>query len=104
MHYTEEGGSGFGWFLAGLGLGAGVAMLLAPKTGREVRGFIAEKAGDAREFVSRRGADVYEKGREWAEQASSMVSGAKAPGTETGTEGMRTGTTTERPGPRFAQG
>jgi len=104
MHYTEEGGSGFGWFLAGLGLGAGVAMLFAPRTGREVRGFIAEKAGGAREYVSRRGADVYEKGREWAEQAGNVVSGATRPTTETGTEGMRTGTTPERPGPRFAQG
>jgi len=33
---ADEGG-GFGWFLAGLGLGALIGVLYAPKSGRETR-------------------------------------------------------------------
>lgn len=34
-------GSAIAWLLAGIGLGAGAALLLAPTSGREVRGLIA---------------------------------------------------------------
>ena len=40
----DEGGSGFAWFLAGLGIGAVVGVLYAPKSGNETRQEILNKA------------------------------------------------------------
>lgn len=40
------------FFLAGAGIGAVVALLLAPKSGRETRDMIARTATDGREFLS----------------------------------------------------
>ena len=33
----DNGSGGFGWFLAGLGIGALVGVLYAPKSGKETR-------------------------------------------------------------------
>jgi len=43
---SEEGNgvTNFGFFLAGLGLGAIVALLFAPRSGKETREYIAGKA------------------------------------------------------------
>lgn len=40
------------FFLAGAGIGAVVALLLAPKSGRETRELIARTATDGREFLA----------------------------------------------------
>lgn len=90
MNY-EEGGSGLGWFLVGLGVGAVVAMLYTPRRGSEIRGLISEKAGEARDQVSERGRQardyVTQRGRELYERGREVVGEAR-----------------ERIGPRVAQG
>ncbi len=86
MEDKEENGGGFFWFLAGLGLGAAIAMLYAPRPGREVRGFISESAGNARDFLTRRGPEVYDKGQELIEEAATMVTGV-ASGAAAASEG-----------------
>lgn len=53
---TNSSGSGkLAFFLAGMGMGAVVALLLAPKTGEETRKLLARKAEDGRDYVSTRG-------------------------------------------------
>ncbi len=49
MADNDNGVSGFGWFLAGLGVGALVGVLYAPKSGKETRDDLAAGALDARE-------------------------------------------------------
>ncbi len=49
MADNESGASGFGWFLAGLGVGALVGVLYAPKSGKETREDIVSGALDAKE-------------------------------------------------------
>jgi len=93
MADNESGVSGFGWFLAGLGLGALIGVLYAPKAGSETREDLVAGALEARdkatvlaqqgkeraaelaaqgrqhldEYVDR-GKDYYEKGRtQWSE-------------------------------------
>jgi gas vesicle protein len=60
-------------FLAiGLGVGALAAMLLTPKTGKQVRKDVRRRYEDAREAMenwSDRAGDIWEKGEEWAEAA-----------------------------------
>jgi len=49
MAENESGTSGFGWFLAGLGVGALIGVLYAPKSGKETRDDIVSGALDAKE-------------------------------------------------------
>jgi len=49
MADNDSGVSGFGWFLAGLGIGALVGVLYAPKSGKETRDDLVAGALDARD-------------------------------------------------------
>jgi gas vesicle protein len=49
MADNDSGVSGFGWFLAGLGIGALVGVLYAPKSGKETRDDLVASALDARD-------------------------------------------------------
>ena len=49
MADNDNGVSGFGWFLAGLGIGALVGVLYAPKSGKETRDDLVAGALDARD-------------------------------------------------------
>ncbi len=46
---NDSGISGLGWFLAGLGIGALVGVLYAPKAGKETREDLVASALDARD-------------------------------------------------------
>jgi gas vesicle protein len=65
----------FGWFLAGLGIGALVGVLYAPKSGRETRDDIVATAKDGTEFVRLRA-------REVADQANVLVERGKGQAVE----------------------
>jgi gas vesicle protein len=61
MADNESGASGLGWFLAGLGVGALVGVLYAPKSGKETREDIVSGALDAKEraaVLAQRGAEA----------------------------------------------
>ncbi|MCX8118723.1 MAG: YtxH domain-containing protein [Desulfobacterota bacterium] len=89
----EEGGYGagpliFSFFLGGL-IGAGVALLLAPKSGRETREKIKGLAVDAKskaeeviDQVKSKVTSVLEKGKEVIEEKKSMLSTAIEAGKE----------------------
>jgi gas vesicle protein len=51
MAEKDEGGK-LGWFLAGAVLGSAVALLYAPKSGKETREFINKKTGEGKEVLS----------------------------------------------------
>lgn len=89
----EEGGYSagpliFSFFLGGL-IGAGVALLLAPKSGRETREKIKELAVEAKgkaeevlEQVKGKVTSVVEKGKEVIEEKKSILSTAIEAGKE----------------------
>src|SRR5579859_618682 len=64
----NSGANGFMWFLAGLGLGALVGVLYAPRSGRETREAIMEKAGEGREYVVSRARQAREQANEWVDR------------------------------------
>jgi gas vesicle protein len=64
MSDEESSVGGFGWFLAGLGIGALVGVLYAPKSGKETRDDIVAGALDARERANQ----LYNQGVEQAGQ------------------------------------
>lgn len=58
------------YFLAGLGVGALVGLLFAPRTGEETRRLIGEKATEGRDYMTR-------KSRDLADQAGEYISKGK---------------------------
>lgn len=61
---------GLAWFLAGLGVGALVGVLYAPKSGRETRDDLAQGAREGTEYLKART-------RQAAEEVSAMVDKSK---------------------------
>jgi gas vesicle protein len=73
---VEESKSyGLAWFLAGLGVGALVGILYAPKSGRETRDDLANGAREGTEYLKART-------RQAAEEVSAIVDKSKEQVTE----------------------
>jgi gas vesicle protein len=69
-------GLGLTMLFVGLGIGALTALLLAPKTGRQMRRTLRrryEDARDAMEDLSDQASDWIDKGSDWADKAKSRV-------------------------------
>jgi gas vesicle protein len=57
MGEHSSGGDKFLFFLAGAGVGAVLALLFAPKSGRETRELLARTASDGRDFLANKVAE-----------------------------------------------
>jgi gas vesicle protein len=84
MNMSENnGGAGdkFLFFMAGAGIGAVLALLFAPKSGRETRELIARTATDSRDFISNKVNEgrqvVEEKGRRFGDDFNSFLDKSK---------------------------
>lgn len=66
-------GEKFLWLLAGVGLGAGIALLFAPKTGRELRRKLTRIAEDSRDRLAESSQEVLERGRQVFERGKAVV-------------------------------
>jgi gas vesicle protein len=64
---ADDNGNGILWFLAGLGLGAALGVLYAPKPGREIRDSILSAAEDGTDTVK-------ERAKQYRDQAQDFVS------------------------------
>lgn len=80
---ADDDGNGFLWFLAGLGIGAAVGILYAPKSGDETRQRIREVAEESSGTVRERAREAKEqagtwvdKGREYLNQQRDQVRSA----------------------------
>jgi gas vesicle protein len=77
--YRSSGGNvsvGLTLLFVGLALGALAALLLAPKTGKQMRRTLRRKYEDARDAVedfSGQAGDWIDKGSEWADRAKGRV-------------------------------
>ena len=76
-------GSKISFFLVGLGIGALVGILFAPKSGEETREFLAQKADEGREYAQRkarelreRADDLVERGKDAASRHKETISAA----------------------------
>jgi gas vesicle protein len=66
-----------GWFLAGLGLGVVVAIVYAPKSGRDTRKAIMTGVDDGREYLASLGRDTRQQVSDWVDSGKKIVVGAK---------------------------
>ena len=67
---SNDSGDKFIYFVTGAGIGAILALLLAPKSGRETRDFISRTATDSRDFVTGK----VTEGRQFVEDRGRKVS------------------------------
>jgi len=80
---ADNVGSKITYFLVGLGVGALVGILFAPKSGEETRDFLAKKADEGRDYAQRkakelreRADDLIERGKEVANRQKDSISAA----------------------------
>jgi gas vesicle protein len=72
----EEGTNRLAWFLTGVVIGATVAVLYAPKSGKDTRQFISEKTQLGKDAVSETGKDVVEASKEMFDRGRKLVEDA----------------------------
>ena len=72
----SDGASRVAWFMTGAIIGATVALLYAPKAGKETRQFITDKAQQGRDKVSDATKDITETSREMFERGRKLVEDA----------------------------
>jgi len=77
MSEGNDRGSKLAYFLVGGGIGAVVALLFAPRTGRETRELIAQRAGEGRERVSSASRNVSGKVSSYLDKGKEMVASQK---------------------------
>lgn len=74
---SNNGASPLGFFLAGLGIGAAAALLLAPRTGKETRDLIVQKAEESRQFVKSKTDELYQQAEGAVEKGKDLVNKQK---------------------------
>jgi gas vesicle protein len=71
---SESEGSGFLWFLTGLGIGAAIGVLYAPRSGRETRETLVSKAEEGRNVVADRAQKAREQATGWVDKGRDLIS------------------------------
>lgn len=80
---ADNGGAKLGYFIAGMGIGAVLALLFAPRSGEETRQYLRERAEEGLDTAKRqihelreRAEDYTERGKEYVERQRDSVSAA----------------------------
>lgn len=71
-------GTKVSYFVAGLGIGAAIALLFAPQSGEETRKRIVEKAQDGKDFMAAKGREIRKQAEDLVDQGKDLVSKQKA--------------------------
>ncbi|MCI0402305.1 MAG: YtxH domain-containing protein [Acidobacteria bacterium] len=70
---AENGGAKFGYFLAGLGIGAAIGILFAPRSGEETREYLRERYDDTRDLAKRKAREIKDRTDELVEKGKDFV-------------------------------
>ena len=100
---SERDGNSFLWFLAGMGVGALVGVLYAPRAGIETREALRSKADEGREFVRNRAREAREQASDWVDRGRDVLSQQKEQfrsANEAGRQAYQEATTTEGGSPK----
>ena len=69
----RDNSNSFLWFLAGLGFGALMGVLYAPRSGRETRDAIKNTAQEGGEYLKTRGREAKETVSQWVDRGKDVV-------------------------------
>ncbi len=73
----ENFGSKVTYFVVGLGLGALVGILFAPKSGEETREFLVEKADEGSKYAQRKARELKERAEDLIEKSKEVATRQK---------------------------
>ena len=62
-----------GYFFVGAGIGAAVATLFAPRTGKETRKFLADRAGEGKDYIAGRGREIRRQAADAVDRGKTFV-------------------------------
>jgi len=70
---ADNVGSKVSYFLVGLGVGALMGVLFAPKSGEETREYLSKRADDGREFAQKKARELRERADELIERGKDVA-------------------------------
>jgi len=73
----RDNSNSFMWFLAGLGFGALIGVLYAPRSGKETRDALKNTAKEGSEYLKNRGREARETVNQWVDRGKEVVSQKK---------------------------
>jgi len=74
---ADNVGSKVTYFLVGLGVGALVGILFAPKSGEDTRDYLAKKADEGRDFAQRKAKELRERADDLIERSKDAATRGK---------------------------
>jgi gas vesicle protein len=69
----EKDSNSFVWFLAGLGIGAVVGVLYAPRSGDETRQVIRDKAEEGRDYMQAKAREARSQAAQWVDKGREVL-------------------------------
>jgi gas vesicle protein len=70
---SEDAGISLAWFLVGAAVGGSIALLYAPRTGKDMRRMIAKKTEQSKEALTDSSKEVLDRGRELFDRAREVA-------------------------------
>jgi gas vesicle protein len=70
-------GAKVSYFLVGLGIGALVGILFAPKSGEETREYLSSKADEGREYAQKKARELRERAEDLIERSKEIIARQK---------------------------
>jgi gas vesicle protein len=67
----------FSYFLVGVGIGALLGILFAPRPGEETREYLRERADEGKDYAQRKARELRERADELLERSEELVKGSK---------------------------
>lgn len=74
---SNNGGSKISFFLVGLGIGALIGILFAPKSGEETRDYLTNKADEGKDYAQRKARELRERAEDLIERSKEIMSRQK---------------------------
>ncbi len=74
---SDGTGSKVSYFLVGLGIGALVGILFAPKSGEETRDYLSQRAEEGKEYAQRKARELRERAEDFVERGKQVATKQK---------------------------
>jgi len=74
---SDNNGSKVSYFIVGVGIGALVGILFAPKSGEETREYLLDRAEEGRDYAQRKARELRERAEDLMDRSRAMIAREK---------------------------